>query len=54
VTITEFSREKQTPPELASYGRIELGGNEIPVTPDSVDFPDYAGGIKVVILEGGY
>ncbi len=35
-------------------GKIELGSNEIPRIPDDPDDdPDYANGIKVVILEGG-
>ncbi|MCZ6673174.1 MAG: baseplate J/gp47 family protein, partial [Verrucomicrobia bacterium] len=47
VTITEFRREGQEPD---SSGKIKLSGNEIARIPDD---PGYAGGIKIVKLEGG-
>lgn len=49
--ISEFRREGQPPPPVESKGKIELNASEVPKIPDD---PDYAGGVKVVILEGGY
>lgn len=54
VNINEFRRQGQEVDTVEPEGKIELGSNEIPRIPDDPDDdPDYANGIKVVILEGG-
>ena len=54
VNISEFRRQGQEVDTVEPEGKIELGSNEIPRIPDDPDDdPDYANGIKVVILEGG-
>jgi hypothetical protein len=53
VHITEFRRPKQEE-NIEPSGKIVLNSNEIPSNPDDLDDePDYAGGIKVEIREGG-
>lgn len=53
VTITEF-RRKPPPIRPDDPGKIQLGSNEIPRIPDDPeDGPEYVGGIKVMIKEGG-
>jgi hypothetical protein len=49
--IPEFRRSGQPADTVESTGKIELSADEIPRVPDN---PDYASGIKVVIVEGGY
>jgi hypothetical protein len=57
VNVSEFRRVDRPPdpddPTIAVElsGKITLGENEIPTPP--LD-PDYAGGLKVVVVEGGY
>jgi len=50
VTITEFRSEKKQAGYLEPKGMIKLDSKEIPRMPDD---PEYAGGIKVVVSEGG-
>jgi len=53
VNISEFRRTKQAE-DIEPSGKIVLKSNEVPRIPDDPDDdPDYAGGIKVEILEGG-
>jgi Baseplate J-like protein len=53
VNITEFRRADSAGPALESTGRIQLSRNELPEVPDAVAHPDYAAGLKVLILPGG-
>lgn len=54
VHISEFRSEEEEAGSIADKGKIALESNEISRIPDEPDdVPDYAGGIKVVILEGG-
>ena len=54
VNISEFRPEDKASGYVEHLGKIVMGGNEIPRIPDDPDDdPDYAGGIKVEILEGG-
>jgi hypothetical protein len=49
VTITEFRRADVATPPVEPSGRIVLGPNEIPFIPAD---PDYAAGLKVVLVSG--
>ncbi len=54
VNVSEFRRPEQATGDIEPSGKIELNSNEVPRIPDDPDDgPDYAGGIKVEILEGG-
>lgn len=50
VNITEFRREDRPLPAVDPLGKLELGPNELPVRPAD---PDYAGGVKIVVLNQG-
>jgi predicted phage baseplate assembly protein len=50
VNVTEFRREDQPAPAVASSGKVTLLPHEIPVPPDDVA---YAAGVKVVITNQG-
>lgn len=50
VNITEFRRRDRRAPAVEPLGKIELGPNEVPVVPTD---PDYAPGIRVVVIEQG-
>jgi len=52
VTITEFSRVKNSKPFVEPEGKIVLGHNEIAIVPDKLEYPDYVDGIKVVPPQG--
>ena len=55
--ITQFRREDRLPDpanpsiQIEPSGKITLGENEIPMPPTA---PQYAGGLSVVVVEGGY
>jgi hypothetical protein len=57
VNITEFRREDQPPDptdpliQVARSGKLILAPNEIAAKPDD---PNYAAGVKVTVVEGGY
>lgn len=58
VTVEEFYREGDAGPN-DDFGKIQLSANEVPRIPgsdveDSDDDMDYAAGLKVVEIEGGY
>jgi uncharacterized protein with HEPN domain len=52
VNITEFRRQGATPGVIEKDGKIELGSNELPITPQAPDDTEYLNGIKLT-LEGG-
>ena len=54
MNITEFRRgDRRADPAtiVDPSGKLVLGENEIPVAPADAE---HAGGIRVVVLEGGY
>lgn len=57
VNISEFRRADRLPVpadpaiQVEPLGKILLGENEIPIAPQEAD---YTGGLKVVVVEGGY
>lgn len=60
VNITEFRREDQPPDpsdplvHVARSGKLILDTSELPKKPDKPDDLQYAAGIQVLIVEGGY
>lgn len=52
VNITEFRSQSKSPGIIEENGKIELGSNELPVTPQASDEPEYPNGIRIT-LEGG-